>query len=230
MNNKILIVEDDIYLQRDLKDILTRKQYDVMTASTCKEAMQYILNRNEIDLYLIDVWLPDGEGFDLCRQIRRRNQKPILFLTACDDEASVVKGLDMGADDYIAKPFRVAELLSRIQANLRRQDTAKAATVMKSGMLQLNPVKGIVTCSGREVVLRPVEYRLLYMLMSNAGRIIKREQLLDVLWDSAGETVEDNTLSVHVSRLRSKIGTPYIDTIRGFGYRFTQPVEEIREV
>lgn len=223
--NKILIVEDDRYLQRDLKELLIRKGYQVMTALTKKEGMQHILNQKDIDLYLLDVWLPDGEGFELCTQIRKQNLKPVIFLTACDDEESVVKGLDMGADDYIAKPFRSAELLSRIQANLRRQKQ-NTGIVLCCDEIVLDQSNESVSKAGKDIGLRPVEYRLLLSLMRHAGRIVKREQLLEKLWDETDESVEDNTLSVHISRLRRKIGMEYIETIRGFGYRFTKSVQE----
>lgn len=224
---KILVVEDDIYLQRNLKEILTRNQYEVITASTKQEGMHYILNQQETDLYLLDVWLPDGDGFELCKQIRSRSLKPVLFLTACDDEASVVRGLDMGGDDYISKPFRTAELLSRLQANLRRQEQDRPAMLMQCGNIRLDQSQGAVTVDGENLALRPVEYRLLLMLMTNAGRIVKREQLLENLWDEADAGVEDNTLSVHISRLRRKLGSEYIETVRGFGYRFTGSVQSV---
>lgn len=223
--SKILVVEDDRYLQRDLKEILMRKAYQVQTASTKQEGMQYILNQKDIDLYLLDVWLPDGDGFELCTQIRKQNLKPVIFLTACDDEESVVKGLDMGADDYISKPFRIAELVSRIQANLRRQKQT-VGTVMICDDIVLDVVSAGVSKAGKDLGLRPFEYRLLHTLMRHAGRIVKREQLLEMLWEEMDESVEDNTLSVHISRLRRKLGIEYIETIRGFGYRFTKPVQE----
>lgn len=222
---KILIVEDDSYLQRNLREILMNHHYEVLTASTRQEGMYYVLNCPDVDLYLLDVWLPDGEGFDLCRQIRRQNEKPILFLTACDNETSVVRGLDMGADDYISKPFRAAELLSRIQANLRRQSkSSSAGSCLICGEICLDPEAGTVTIKGRQLELRPVEYRLLLLFMRNAGAIVKRDQLLEQLWDGSEDSVEDNTLSVHISRLRRKIGLDYIETVRGFGYRFTKQV------
>jgi len=224
--SKLLVVEDDRYLQRDLKEILTRKEYQVLAASTKREGMQYILNEKDIDLYLLDVWLPDGDGFELCTQIRKQNVNPVIFLTACDDEESVVKGLDMGADDYISKPFRIAELLSRIQANLRRQRQTAGTVKFVCDDIVLDPVSSSAEKGGRDIGLRPVEYRLLVRLMQNAGRIVKREQLLEMLWEETYEGVEDNTLSVHISRLRRKLGIEYIETIRGFGYRFTKQVQE----
>lgn len=224
MVSRILVVEDDFYLQRDLKEILTKQGYDVLTASSKQEGMYYVLGRSDIDLYLLDVWLPDGEGFELCTQIRKQNMHPILFLTACDEETAVVKGLDLGGDDYIFKPFRTAELLSRISANLRRQHMQ--TKVLQCNEITLDKAQGTVYLGNQELSLRPVEYRLLFILMQNAGRIVKRERLLKLIWDETENDVEDNTLSVHISRLRRKLGGLYIETIRGFGYRFTGEVRE----
>lgn len=224
--NRILIAEDDKYLRRDLREILGKNGYETLTVSTVQEGMYYVLSREDIDLYLLDVWLPDGDGFELCRQIRQRSIKPVLFLTACDDERSVVKGLDMGADDYISKPFRSAELLSRIRANLRRQESFTEDRILICGDVVLNPGEGSVRMCGREISLRPVEYRLLLVLMRNGGRIVKRERLMEEMWDELDDSVEDNTLSVHISRLRRKLGAAYIETIRGFGYRFAGRVSE----
>ena len=210
-NRKLLVVEDEIYLQRQIKAMLTERGYEVETASSRAEAVQYILNDTGISLYLLDIWLPDGDGFDLCRLIRQKNMKPVIFLTACDDEESVVKGLNLGGDDYVSKPFRTAELLSRIQANLRRNENPPSA-VMKSGQIRVDTHASTVQKDGSGVSLSSIEYRLLVVLMER-------------LWDAWGQEIEDNTLSVNISRLRRKIGSEYIETIRGFGYRFAKPVE-----
>jgi len=219
--SRILIVEDDLYLRRDIKEVLETKGYEVVAASCVREALAYIYKETEIDLYLLDLWLPDGNGFQICEEIRKRNLKPIIFLTVCDNEENVVKGLSMGADDYVTKPFRPGELLSRIQANLRRGENLWEKPVLKSGELVLDISREEVLKSGELLKLSPVEYRLLRKLMENGGQIVKREQLLNCLWDFQHEGVEDNTLSVNMSRLRGKLGGNYIETIRGFGYRFT---------
>lgn len=150
---KLLVVEDEIYLQRQIKAILTERGYEAATASTRAEAVRYILNDTEISLYLLDVWLPDGDGFDLCRLIRQKNMKPVIFLTACDDEESVVRGLDLGGDDYISKPFRTAELLSRIQANLRR-NAGRPSPVMRSGQIRVDTQAGAVQKGGKRDQLK----------------------------------------------------------------------------
>lgn len=225
----ILLVEDELYLQKSIKELLLNHSYKVLCASNKAEALYYIFNYKDIDLYLLDIWLPDGEGFDLCTEIRKRYMTPIIFLTACDDEESVVKGLNMGGDDYVVKPFRAAELISRIQANLRRQSDVSQSNVYVCGELQFDKKKGVVYKGKKELILRPVEYQLLGILIANPGVIIPREQLLDELWDESGKFVEDNTLSVHMSRLRSRIGNEYIETIRGFGYRFLNKVRAVVE-
>ena len=224
---KVLIVEDDKYLQRDLKEILTQNKYEVLVASTIAEAMHYLYKEQEIDLYLLDVWLSDGEGFEVCKEIRKKNQNPIIFLTACDNEEYVIRGFHMGGDDYVTKPFRVRELLLRIQANLRRANQNLQVSTLKSGALYVDLQQETVVFENQSLKLRPVEYRLLLKLMEHSQKIVKREQLLMCLWDGNEDAVEDNTLSVHMSRLRAKIGNDLIETIRGFGYRFTQKVYRI---
>lgn len=223
---KILVTEDDNYLRRDLKEILEKNEYRVVTASSVQEALWYVCNDEEIDLYLLDLWLPDGEGFAICKKIREKSQKPVIFLTVCDDEESVIQGLELGGDDYVIKPFRIRELLSRIQANLRRLEQAKSAEVLSCDGLLLNEEQGNVKKGEEELLFRPVEYQLLLKLMKNSERIVKREELLTCLWDGEKNAVEDNTLSVHISRLRGKVGGEYIETVRGFGYRFTKKVQK----
>lgn len=223
--SKILVVEDDRYLRRDLKEILEKNGYEVAAAASVKEAIWHVYNDEEIYLYLLDLWLSDGEGFSVCQRIRERNGKPVIFLTVCDDEECVVKGLHLGGDDYVTKPFRTKELLSRIQANLRRMNRVTEGQFLKSGELLVDAKQGIVKKNGIVLSLRPVEFRLLLKLMENGERIVKREQLFSYLWDGEADAVEDNTLSVNMSRLRNKIGSNYIETVRGFGYRFTGKVQ-----
>ncbi len=226
--SKILIAEDDYYLQRDLKEILENNNYMTVTCSTTAQAIHYVQTMEDIDIYLLDIWLPDGEGFEICSHIRSLNQKPVIFLTASDDEENVVKGLNMGGDDYIVKPFRVRELLSRIRANIRRSLISDDNGLLSSNGLTVDTGTALVFLNKTEITLRPVEYRLLIKLMENSEKIVRREQLLECLWEGSADAVEDNTLSVHISRLRRKIGGFYIDTIRGFGYRFTQKVTKVK--
>lgn len=225
--NKILVVEDDNFLRRDLKEILEKNGYEVIVAATVAEAVHYIDTDEGIELYLIDIWLPDGEGFMVCEKIRKRNLKPIIFLSVCDDEEYIIKGLNIGGDDYVIKPFRTRELISRIEANLRRLKKKEVENILKSDHIIVDLITKTVTKDGMVVKLTPIEYLLLVKLMENAERIVKREQLHMSLWDSIGDEVEDNTLSVNISRLRSKIGIDYIETIRGFGYRYTQKINRM---
>lgn len=219
---KILVVEDDFYLRRNLAEILKQNEYCVQTASSVGEAVRYVQTDNEIDLYLLDLWLPDGDGFEICKEIRKRNHRPVIFLSVCEDEETVVKGLNMGGDDYVVKPYRAKELLSRISANLRKMNQQNELYVLRSGELLLDIKQSVVIKKEKELHISPVEFVLLLKLMQNAERIVGREQLLDCL--SKDEELEDNTLSVRMSRLRSKIGNEYIETIRGFGYRFVGKV------
>ena len=181
-----------------------------------------MLAGNLFDLALVDIALPDGNGFTVCTEIKERYQIPVLFLTASGDEASVVTGLNMGADDYITKPFRPRELIARICAALRKQERAGQAFEVCG--LCVDTASGVVTKYGREIFLSALEYRLLLIFMNNPKNIITRSRLLDELWDAAGEFVNDNTLTVYIKRLREKIendpaNPQIILTVRGTGYR-----------
>ena len=223
----ILLLEDDALLRRDLKQLLLNEGYSVNTAADLKEARHYLGTAADTDLFLLDVWLPDGDGFDFLTEVRKTSQAPVLFLTACDDEASIIRGLNLGADDYITKPFRKAELLSRIRANLRRAEVVRQSRRLISGGLVMDTERHEVMLNGKILELRPAEYRLLQLFMENPGRLIMRERILDRLQEETWEDpVEDNTLSVHISRLRAAVGPGFIETVRGFGYRFKEEVRE----
>lgn len=224
--NRILVIEDDYYLRRNLKEILVKNNFQVVTASSVGEAVHYVQTDDEIDLYLLDIWLPDGEGFTICKEIRKRNHRPIIFLSVCEEEEAVVKGLNMGGDDYVVKPYRTKELLSRIQANLRKNKNKNLEKILKSNDLILDKKQGYVIRQGQAVRLTPVELELLGKLMENAECIVSREQLMTCLSKDDYEGVEDNTLSVNMSRLRGKLGNEYIETVRGFGYRFVGKVHK----
>ena len=180
------------------------------------------------DLVLLDVSLPDGNGFSVCAEIKREYEIPVIFLTASGDEYSVVAGLDMGADDYIAKPFRPRELISRIRLVLRR--CKKEQRILSCGDLRVNVSSATVTKGEKELFLSALEYRLLLLLLQNKGQILTRNQLLEEIWDASGEYVNDNTLSVYMKRLREKIeenpqSPRLLHTIRGIGYRMEDRVE-----
>ena len=212
---KILLVEDDTALRGALVELLCREGYDVVKASNVRLARSEM--NSEVDLIMLDVGLPDGDGVSLCRQWRDEGvQTPILFLTAKDEELDVVRGLDAGGNDYVTKPFRMQELLSRIRALLRRNQ--KEATVSRSG-ITLDKAKLQASRDGEVLLLTVTEYKILAKLISERS-IITRAALLDALWDVDSRFVDDNTLSVHVSRLRETVGSSNIKTIRGVGYQW----------
>ena len=212
---KILLAEDDAALRSALEELLHREGYEVVKAPNMRSAQEAM--NSDIDLAMLDVGLPDGDGVSLCRQWRSEGvQTPILFLTAKDEELDVVRGLDAGGNDYVTKPFRMQELLSRIRALLRRNQ--KDATVSRSG-ITLDKSKLQASRGGKVLLLTVTEYKILAKLISERS-IITRAALLDALWDVDSRFVDDNTLSVHVSRLREKVGGSHIKTIRGVGYQW----------
>ena len=212
---KILLVEDDAALRGALEELLCREGYDVVKASNVRTAREGL--DATADLVILDVGLPDGDGVELCRSWRSEGvQTPILFLTAKDEEMDVVRGLDSGGNDYVTKPFRMQELLSRIRALLRRNQ--RDTTITRSG-ITLDTAKLQATRNGEILLLTVTEYKILAKLISSRS-IITRAVLLEALWDLDSRFVDDNTLSVHVSRLREKIGGSHIKTIRGVGYQW----------
>lgn len=216
MADKILITEDDLFLRGGLCEMLQKEGYDVAGAASLKEAKEQLEN-GRFDLLILDVMLPDGSGLDLCRAVRsRRNGVKILFLTACDDEEQIVRGLDCGGDDYVTKPFKRLELLSRVRALLRRTGTP----VYGSGGITLDTVHMTVQKDGRTVYLTPTEFQILSILLQNSGQTVTRGALLQNIWDDNGTFIDNNTLTVHISRLREKIGAAHIVTVRGIGYRW----------
>ena len=225
--SKIFFIEDDFSLRRDIQELLENQGETVITASGYQEALHMIINHEEADLYLIDVMLFDGSGFTLCEKIRQRNNKPIIFLTARSDEDSIVRGLNLGADDYITKPFRIRELLSRIQANLRREKRMYT-NLLYSGDLMLDKKAELIYKSGKVLNLSKIEYKLICFFMEHPGIVLKRECILENIWDNNGKYVEDNTLSVAMSRLRHKLGdyqgNSYWEVVWGIGYRYLLPV------
>lgn len=224
---KILLVEDDSQIASYLGELLRAEGFDTQISGSKKEAGECLLAQ-AFDLVLLDVSLPDGNGFSICAEIKREYEIPVIFLTASGDEYSVVAGLDMGADDYIAKPFRPRELISRIRSVLRR--CKKEQRILSCGDLKVNVSSATVTKGEKELFLSALEYRLLLLLLQNKGQILTRNQLLEEIWDASGEYVNDNTLSVYMKRLREKIEeNPQIPrllhTIRGIGYRMEDRIE-----
>ncbi len=217
MKSRILVVEDDVFLREGLCELLTKEDYEPIPTCNCAECKR-IFAENTFDLVILDVMLPDGNGVELCNFIRSTDtETPILFLTACDEEFQIVRGLDAGADDYVTKPFRLLELLSRIRALLRRKP---ATTTYNIGNISVDFSNMTVKKGNETLFLTPTEFQILRTLMQNNGAIVTRASLLEKIWDSDGNFIDDNTLSVHVSRLRDKIGAEHIVTARGIGYKW----------
>ena len=238
---KILLLEDDISLIDGLEYSLQKNGFDVKTIRTVNDALGIIVDHiSQFDLLILDVTLPDGTGFEVCEKVRQQNKHiPIIFLTASDEEVNIIRGLDCGGDDYITKPFKIGELCSRIRALLRRAhismqtvsspaDTSREnASFISPGGLAIDFTSSRVTLNGAPIELTKAEYRLLCLLVQNTGKIVTRDIILDRLWDSSGDFVDDNTLSVYVRRLREKIEADpshpkYLITVRGFGYRWEE--------
>lgn len=226
--DKILLVEDDESLAMGIAFSLENENFEVKTAGSIKEAYQYF-RQESFRLLLLDVMLPDGSGFDLCRRIRNDSDVPVIFLTACDEEINIVQGLDLGGDDYITKPFKVMELISRIRAALRRSKGSglQERQLLTSRDIRLYPMETRVTRNDVEISLTPVEFRLLTLFVRNPLQTLTREQILQKLWDVDGEFINDNALSVFVRRLREKLeddpsNPEYIITVRGTGYKWNQ--------
>ena len=218
---KILLVEDDRLIIENLTEFLKGEGFEVQYAEGQEKAMR-LLEEQEFDLILLDVTLAQGNGYSACTQIKSRYEIPIIFLTALDDEFSVVTGLEMGADDYISKPFRPRELVSRMRTVLRR--TGRNQKMLSCQDICVDPVKGITTKNGEEVFLSALEYRLLLVFFQHRGMVMSRSMLLEEIWDIAGEYVNDNTLTVYIKRLREKIEDnpqepKIIKTVRGLGYK-----------
>ena len=218
---QIFLVEDDKEIAKNLARLLFSEGFTVTHASTQREAVTMLAN-NKFDLALVDISLPDGNGFAVCTEIKQTQNIPVIFLTASGDEASVVTGLNMGADDYITKPFRPRELIARIGTALRKKGHSPSAFKIRG--LFVDTASGIVKKDGKEVFLSALEYRLLLVFINNPKSVITRDRLLDELWDAAGEFVSNNTLTVYIKRLREKIedspaAPRIILTVRGIGYR-----------
>lgn len=218
---RIFLIEDDKAIAKNLILLLHSEGFVVTHAATKSQALA-TLDDGAFDLALIDISLPDGNGFAVCTAIKERGNIPVIFLTASGDEASVVTGLNMGADDYITKPFRPRELVARINTALRK--SGSVSTVFEIGEIVIDTASGIVRKNDAEVFLSALEYRLLLVFVSNQGIVLTRKKLLNELWDAAGEFVNDNTLTVYIKRLREKIeddstNPQIIKTVRGVGYK-----------
>lgn len=219
---KILLVEDNETIIMGLKYTLEQEGFEVETAKNIVSAKAKI-KKQEYDLFLLDITLPDGEGFEICKDIKEKSNSPVIFLTAKDEETDVVQGLDMGADDYVVKPFRARELISRINSVLRRYEkNTNSENQIKCQNIIIDNNTAKVYKDGQEIILTSLEYKILLLLFNNKNILVTREQILDKIWDVAGNFVNDNTLTVYIKRIREKIGDKdgkIIQTIRGIGYR-----------
>ena len=221
VESKILLIEDDQAIVENLSAFLKEEGFEVTAADGQTKAME-ILESGRPDLILLDVTLAEGNGYSACTAIKMKYDIPVIFLTALGDEFSVVTGLDMGADDYISKPFRPRELVSRMRSVLRRAGRSGGAVYV--GDLKVDTEKGAVMRGGEELFLSALEYRLFLVFLKHRGKVLSRGHLLEEIWDVAGEYVNDNTLTVYIKRLRDKIerdpqNPEIIKTVRGLGYR-----------
>ena len=219
--SKILLVEDDKSIVYALTDFLYSEGFSVLYADGQKCALE-LLKSEPFDLILLDVCLLDGNGFSLCAEIKKQYTIPVIFLTASSDEGSIVTGLDIGADDYISKPFKPRELISRIRSVLRR--CAGIRNIITAENISIDTDKGTVEKNGEEIILSALEYKILLLFAANRGCLLSRTRLLDEIWDIAVDFVNDNTLTVYIKRIREKIeddpqNPKIIKTIRGMGYR-----------
>ena len=231
---KILFVEDDLPLALGMEYTLKQDGFDVVHAKNLSEArVQY--KNNKFDIILLDVMLPDGTGYELCKEVRGNSEIPIIFMTACDEEGNVVMGLDLGGDDYITKPIRVKELVSRINAVLRRRGVAPKKeennNKIISGDITVELLKYRVYKNDKVIDLTTIEYKLLLLLIKNKGNVLERNLLLEKLWDTDGNFVDGNALTVYIKRLREKVeddikNPEYIETVRGIGYRWAKEAKE----
>ena len=223
---KILLVEDDKNIAITISYYLQQEGFTMNTAKTVKEGVEKIKN-NDYDLMLLDINLPDGTGYVLYQEMKNIQEIPTIFLTALDEEKDIVKGFDLGADDYITKPFHAGELLSRIKNVLRhniKNAKKEIEEKIKIKNVEINLSSGKVLKEGKEIELTALEYKILVMLFENRGKMITREQILSYIWDSEENFVNDNTLTVYIKRIREKIEDnpnkpEIIKTVRGLGYK-----------
>lgn len=224
----ILLVEDDKTIASGLEYSLNQESYSTVVCYDVVSARKVIEEElQSFSLCLFDLSLPDGSGYDLCKLVKERSHVPVIFLTAIDDEVNVVMGLDMGADDYITKPFRIRELLSRIKSVLRRyhnHNQSQSRSNIEIDHIRIHTLEGKVYKQDSEIVLTALEYRLLLIMANHTGQVLSRGQLLERIWDVAGDFVNDNTLTVYIKRLREKLEDDpqqprIIKTVRGLGYK-----------
>lgn len=215
----ILLIEDNESILKGLVYSLEQERFKVTTAMTIKDSKNLLESNNIYNLIILDISLPDGSGFDLCKYIKSNYNIPIIFLTAKDEEQDVVQGFDLGADDYIIKPFRIRELISRANNILRRYNIIQT-NIITSSNIKIDLDAQRVYKNDDEIVLTALEYKILALLFTNINQTVSREKILDKIWDIAGNYVNDNTLTVYIKRIRAKLSpNDIIKTIKGIGYR-----------
>ena len=218
----LFLLEDDSAISMGISYSLTNEGYSVTAASSVKQGLEIIRN-NSFSLYILDLNLPDGSGYEVCKEIKKQGDLPVIFLTAYDDEINVVTGFELGADDYITKPFRLKELSVRIKSVLRRYSKDTTHGIINVKNIKINTKEAKVYKDNNEIILTAMEYKLLLSLIKNRGRVLSRTALLENLWDIDGDFIEDNTITVYIKRLRDKIEEEpnkpaVIKTVRGLGY------------
>lgn len=216
--SKILLVEDTQSIVLGLEYLFKEEGFELEVASNKKQAIEKI-NNNKFDLILLDIMLPDGNGFEIGKYVKKNTDTPIIFLTAKDEEKDVVYGLELGAEDYIIKPFRNRELISRVKNVLKRN---QKSNILICKNIKIDAELGKVYNDDEEIVLTKLEYKILLNLFTNQNKLVTREEILNDIWDIAGNFVNDNTLTVYIKRIREKIGDKdgqVIQTVRGLGYR-----------
>ena len=214
---KILLVEDNKSIIKGLEYAFAQNGYSCEYCLSLDEAVRKA--PFNYDVAVLDIMLPDGNGFDLFKKIRRYSDLPVIFLTAVDDEDSVVNGLELGADDYITKPFSTRELIARIKRVANKNSKKNIITV--SGVT-LDLDKSAVFENGKQLELTELEYKLLSLLMQNAGKVVTRELIFEKIWDVSGNFVNDNTLTVYIKRIRKKLDADIIKTVKGMGYQVAE--------
>lgn len=222
--NRILLLEDEINLNKGITLTLQKAGHQVTSAFSLSEAERYLEEEN-FALIICDITLPDGSGLELGKKVRERSDTYFMYLTALDSEIDIVNGYDTGADDYITKPFSLMVLVSKVNALMRRIDRKEeSGNILICGDLEVNCQEMKVRKDGREIPLSKKELQLLVYLWENAGRVVSKENILEHIWDVDGQFVDDNTVTVNISRLKNKLGTDEISNVRGLGYIWTGKV------
>ena len=217
----ILLIEDNENISDGLKYSLEKEKYHVMVCVSIEDTIKYLEKNNSIDFAVIDVSLPDGNGFDLYQKYIKDKNIPSIFLTARDSEDDIVKGLELGAEDYMTKPFSTRELLARIKRNIMKQNN----TIITIQDISFDLDKMEVSKNNKVIPLTRLEIKILYLLFTNLGRVVRRDYMIEKIWEWTGNDVNDNTVTVYLKRIREKLQTDIIITIKGIGYR----IDDVRK-